>query len=123
MIVYFILVLGMFVFGMLSFLATSWMIAHQGRNIHNNMVRRILGAPMNFFETTSQGLILNRFMSDMAVLDQKIGVSYKMLYYNLVVCCSIIVMMMLANPFLLILAVAFSIYLVWVRNHGLKAAR
>ncbi len=62
-------------------------------------------------------------MSDMAVLDQKIGVSYKLLFNNLVICISIFVMMIISNPFLLLLAIILTIYLVWVRNHGLKAAR
>lgn len=46
-----------------------------------------------------------------------------MLFNNLVICVSILVMMMLSNPVLILLAVVFTIYLVWVRNHGLKAAR
>ncbi len=47
--IYFLLVLGMFLSSTLSYLAISWMIAHQGRNIHNQMIKKMLGAPIGFF--------------------------------------------------------------------------
>ncbi|CAG7734589.1 unnamed protein product [Allacma fusca] len=55
------------------FLATASMILGSlkaAKLLHNNMLRRILRAPMSFFETTPLGRILNRFSKDVDVADE-----------------------------------------------------
>lgn len=39
-------------------------------NLHNDMLDNILKCPMHFFETTPVGRIINRFSTDMAIIDK-----------------------------------------------------
>lgn len=40
-----------------------------GRNLHNQMLQRVLRAPINFFDTTPLGRVLNRFTTDIQTSD------------------------------------------------------
>lgn len=41
--------------------------------LHQNLVRRILAAPIAFFDTTPMGRILNRFSVDIITIDERLG--------------------------------------------------
>lgn len=43
--------------------------------LHNDMLKRVLGAPVAFFDTTPLGRILNRFSSDLGVVDEDLSQS------------------------------------------------
>jgi ATP-binding cassette, subfamily C (CFTR/MRP), member 1 len=43
--------------------------------LHNDMLKRVLGAPVAFFDTTPLGRILNRFSSDLGVVDEELSQS------------------------------------------------
>ena len=66
------------------------------------MANRVLRAPMNYFETTPLGRILNRFTYDVEVLDVELSVSMT----GLVVSCSwlisAVVVMILVVPWITI---------------------
>jgi ATP-binding cassette subfamily C (CFTR/MRP) protein 1 len=44
-------------------------------NLHNILVKAVLGAPMFFLETTDSGSLLNRFSQDMSMVDLAVPVS------------------------------------------------
>ena len=48
----------------------SWCSLTASRRIHSDMARRVIRAPMWWFEKTPAGRILNRFSSDVETIDQ-----------------------------------------------------
>lgn len=53
-------------------------------NLHNELFRRVLSAPVNlFFDVTPMGRILNRFSNDLDQLDSQLAVQYQGLLQNL----------------------------------------
>ncbi len=47
-----------------------------GRVLHTAMLRRVLRAPMSFFDTTPAGRIINRFSSDVSTVDSGLPVAF-----------------------------------------------
>ncbi|KIO14748.1 hypothetical protein M404DRAFT_17610 [Pisolithus tinctorius Marx 270] len=60
-----------FVFALLTYYASQ--------NLHERAIRRVLHAPMSFFETTPLGRIMNRFAKDIDSIDNLIGDALRML--------------------------------------------
>nr|CAB3219634.1 multidrug resistance-associated protein 5 [Phallusia mammillata] len=52
------------------------------KNLHNNMFTRILNAPMEFFDTTPSGRIINRFQKDMDEADAPLPIIWEMFFFN-----------------------------------------
>ncbi|KAF1324581.1 Abc transporter c family member 2, partial [Globisporangium splendens] len=53
------------------------------KNMHNELFRRVLGAPVNrYFDVTPVGRILNRFSNDLDQLDAGLPQSYQMAFQN-----------------------------------------
>ena len=44
--------------------------------MHRNILRRILAAPVSFFDTTPLGRVLNRFSSDITQIDEKLAYTF-----------------------------------------------
>ena len=42
------------------------------KKLHNNMIQKVLQAPMSFFDTNPKGRIVNRFSSDISIIDSSI---------------------------------------------------
>ncbi|KAH9377744.1 hypothetical protein HPB48_004868 [Haemaphysalis longicornis] len=51
--------------------------------LHSEMLRRIAGSPVSFFDATPRARILNRFSMDLEINDTRVFVSYKQLFQNL----------------------------------------
>lgn len=55
---------------------TAFMVTigiNSSRYLHRNLLRRILAAPVAFFDSTPMGRILNRFSADITQIDEKLG--------------------------------------------------
>ncbi|XP_063952974.1 ATP-binding cassette sub-family C member 9-like [Lytechinus pictus] len=46
---------------------------YTARIVHNVMLQQVIHAPLRFFDTTPIGRVLNRFASDIQVMDQRMG--------------------------------------------------
>ncbi|XP_031344383.1 probable multidrug resistance-associated protein lethal(2)03659 isoform X1 [Photinus pyralis] len=54
-----------------SYLSFS-LLLNSSQKLHNNMFNNLIGGTMHFFNTNSQGRILNRFSQDMAAVDTQL---------------------------------------------------
>lgn len=69
MLVYSLTIILIVVIGLLRTVLFSWVTVKAASNMHRKLFRRILQAPLNFFETTPSGRILHLFSTDMDVVD------------------------------------------------------
>lgn len=71
------------VYGLLGFIASAfsfgragvlwvWVAIRASKEIHDKMAKRLMRAPMSFFESTPVGRILNRFTNDINKIDSEI---------------------------------------------------
>ena len=59
--------------GMLSTIGAAFGSAAASEKIHEALLEKTMHAPLSFFETTPIGRILNRFTSDIDIIDAKIS--------------------------------------------------
>jgi len=50
-----------------------WSAYNSSRNMHRHLLKRVLRAPVSFFDTTPLGRIINRFSADITQSDEKLG--------------------------------------------------
>ncbi|OWA50132.1 Multidrug resistance-associated protein 1 [Hypsibius exemplaris] len=67
---------GVFIF--LSLLTTATGQIHSSREQHEGMLKRIMRAPMAFFDTTPLGRIVNRFSKDVDYVDTVIPTNFRL---------------------------------------------
>lgn len=72
------------------------------QKLHNAMLRRILRAPMAFFDLTPLGRILNRFSKDIFVMDTTIPMSLRSFLSTFFNVLSILLVISVSTPFFLV---------------------
>eukprot|EP00058_Branchiostoma_floridae_P020303 XP_002605793.1 hypothetical protein BRAFLDRAFT_58591 [Branchiostoma floridae] len=84
-----------------------------GKNLHKKMLRRIILAPMRWFDTTPYGRILSRFSSDTATIDQQLPTTAESLIRTFLMCTSALLVNAIVTPYFLIPAavILFGFYL------------
>ncbi|CAM1323224.1 Sur (predicted) [Pycnogonum litorale] len=84
------------------------------RKLHSRMLFNLIHCPMRFFDTTPLGRIVNRFSSDISVVDKKLPVTLPMLIRFLLLCLSAIAVDTIVTPYflLVVLPVIVIYYLV-----------
>ncbi|KAI9327292.1 P-loop containing nucleoside triphosphate hydrolase protein [Obelidium mucronatum] len=50
----------------------AWAALRASTTIHEDMVKKLLSAPLSYFDTHSSGLILNRFLQDLSSIDSSV---------------------------------------------------
>ncbi|KAI8919432.1 P-loop containing nucleoside triphosphate hydrolase protein [Powellomyces hirtus] len=68
------------------------------RRLHDTMLRKLLCAPMRFFDTTPMGRILNRFSRDIQCLDQEVASYSGEFLANAVAAVAIVVVVAAVTP-------------------------
>ncbi|XP_078599462.1 ATP-binding cassette sub-family C member 9-like isoform X2 [Branchiostoma floridae x Branchiostoma japonicum] len=84
-----------------------------GKNLHKKMLRRIILAPMRWFDTTPYGRILSRFSSDTATIDQQLPTTAESLIRTFLMCTAALLVNAIVTPYFLIPAavILFGFYL------------
>ncbi|XP_019621129.1 PREDICTED: ATP-binding cassette sub-family C member 9-like [Branchiostoma belcheri] len=89
----------------LAFLASIIIVlagVQAGKNLHKKMLRRIILAPMRWFDTTPYGRILSRFSSDTATIDQQLPTTAESLIRTFLLCVAALLVNAIVTPYFLI---------------------
>ncbi|XP_065887047.1 ATP-binding cassette sub-family C member 4-like isoform X2 [Dysidea avara] len=104
------------VFGFVSCLRAS-------RNLHNEMFRSVLRAPILFFDTNPVGRVLNRFSADTGNMDNVLPNQFVFFFSTLMEASSGVIIACIANFWLIIPAIIIIILLLLLRHYFLYASR
>ncbi|KAJ3272855.1 hypothetical protein HDV01_005178 [Terramyces sp. JEL0728] len=106
----------------LKFLMQFYGALRASRSMHNDLLAKVLGSPMRFFETTPVGRIINRFSTDMATIDKTVmNTSSRFIFTIFGAISRIVIVTFVTPPFLISLLLV--IFYIRIGNHYLKSSR
>ncbi|XP_031368512.1 ATP-binding cassette sub-family C member Sur isoform X3 [Apis dorsata] len=103
--VYIILSIIFILFSIICNATGQWTGARARRKLHEEAVSRLLRVPMSFFDSNPVGKILNRFSTDIGVIDKKISMSIQRLMFFFLLCGSAMIVNVIISPWFFIFAV------------------
>ena len=120
---YTLLALGTTLTGMGSQIGCQFRAAEASRKIHHSLLDKTMHAPMIFFDTTPTGRILNRFSSDLDMIDAKIPVQLKNFLSCLTMILGTFVVVTGVTPWFLVPVVPIGICYVFLQRYFTKTRR
>ncbi|RPB07610.1 hypothetical protein P167DRAFT_495580 [Morchella conica CCBAS932] len=93
------------------------------RKMHDKMAVAIFRSPMQFFETTPAGRILNRFSSDIYRIDEVLCRCFNMLFQNSAKSIATIVIISVATPPFIALAIPLGCLYLYIQRYYLRTSR
>ncbi|WWD17007.1 hypothetical protein CI109_101443 [Kwoniella shandongensis] len=87
------------------------------KRIHETALKRVFQAPLQFFESTPQGRILNIFGHDMFELDCDTADDFGRTVMDFLVVASAAVVVFLKAPVIAVITLAFGVPLFWASGH------
>ncbi|OAD65376.1 hypothetical protein PHYBLDRAFT_189572 [Phycomyces blakesleeanus NRRL 1555(-)] len=119
-----------FLIGMIALVVSSLRtyILYQGsltasRNIHVQLLDRILRAKVRFFDTTPMGRIVNRFSSDLATIDQEVGPSLSFLLFATAATLCVVILISCITPAFLVPGTVITLLFWLIGSYYLKTSR
>eukprot|EP01125_Pyxidicula_operculata_P020715 TRINITY_DN7733_c0_g1_i1.p1 TRINITY_DN7733_c0_g1~~TRINITY_DN7733_c0_g1_i1.p1 ORF type:complete len:1515 (-),score=405.79 TRINITY_DN7733_c0_g1_i1:221-4765(-) len=108
-------------------LVRSFLIAQAGitasKSIHNKMFKRILHAPVSYFDTVPVGRILNRFSSDQNVIDVELPRTMSSALDTVLTSFAVLFVIASATPIFLIALLPLSFLYRYVQKYYLHSSR
>ncbi|XP_048355473.1 ATP-binding cassette sub-family C member 9 isoform X9 [Sphaerodactylus townsendi] len=104
-------------------LSVEWMGLMAAKNLHHNLLNKIILGPIRFFDTTPLGLILNRFSADTNIIDQHIPPTLESLTRSTLLCLSAIGMISYATPFFLLALMPIGIAFYFIQKYFRVASK
>jgi len=123
LVIYASLIVLLFLFGLGRTIFTFLVCLSSSINLHDAVFKRLLRAPISFYETNPLGRILNRVTRDVGIIDQVIPGSFadfSSVFFNVF---GVLVLTMVINPYLLIPCIFIAILAYPSRNYYIKTAR
>uniref|UniRef100_A0A8C7H4R9 ATP-binding cassette, sub-family C (CFTR/MRP), member 8 n=1 Tax=Oncorhynchus kisutch TaxID=8019 RepID=A0A8C7H4R9_ONCKI len=103
--------------------AVEWTGLRVAKELHHNLLSKIILAPMRLFETTPLGNILNRFSSDTNTIDQHIPATLECLSRSTLLCVSALGVISYVTPVFLIALVPLAIACYFIQKYFRVASR
>ena len=91
--------------------------------LHDKIVVAILQAPVLFFDTNPVGRVLNRFSKDVGCLDELLPKTFLYSIQSVLLIFALIIVPIIANPWLLFIAVPLTVLVVYISKYYLKTSR
>ncbi|KAL5432135.1 hypothetical protein PMIN07_008599 [Paraphaeosphaeria minitans] len=93
------------------------------RKLHERMAFAIFRSPMNFFETTPAGRILNRFSSDVYRVDEVLARTFNMLFVNTARAGFTLVIVSVTTPAFIALILPLGALYLYIQRYYLRTSR
>ncbi|CAL1716557.1 unnamed protein product [Somion occarium] len=101
----------------------SFLTYFASRQLHKDAIKRVMHAPMSFFETTPLGRIMNRFSKDIDTVDNMLGDSLRMFMNTFSNILGAAILIAIILPWFLIAFFVVSIAYVWAAIFYRASAR
>ena len=88
------------------------------KNLHNKVIKSLIGANITFFEKNTQGMIINRFVTDVKTLDNFLFSFLEMIDYA-VKCITALVLLIYIYPIICLAVIPSVIYIFMLREKNL----
>ncbi|KAK6354470.1 hypothetical protein TWF730_008870 [Orbilia blumenaviensis] len=109
----------MFVFSLILTTAGT----EASKNLMKKAMKRVLRAPMSFFDTTPLGRIVNRFSKDVDVMDNNLTDAMRMYFFTLAATTCTFVMIIVYFPWFAIALVPLGTFFFWAAGFYRASAR
>ncbi|KAF5342067.1 hypothetical protein D9611_001575 [Ephemerocybe angulata] len=93
------------------------------KTLHKGSIKRVMHAPMSFFETTPLGRIMNRFSKDIDTIDNLLGDALRMFFGTLSNILGAIILISIVLPWFLIGVAAIALLYMWAAAFYRASAR
>uniref|UniRef100_A0A8C4RSC3 ATP-binding cassette, sub-family C (CFTR/MRP), member 8b n=1 Tax=Erpetoichthys calabaricus TaxID=27687 RepID=A0A8C4RSC3_ERPCA len=103
--------------------AVEWTGLKVAKELHHNLLKRIILAPMRLFETTPLGNILNRFSVDTNTIDQHIPATLECLSRSTLLCVSALAVISYVTPVFLISLLPLTVACYFIQKYFRMASR
>ncbi|KAL1397171.1 hypothetical protein pipiens_009961 [Culex pipiens pipiens] len=122
--IYSLFVLGLAIFLTLNSAATTVRGAAVSKQVHNKLLQSTLHKAMNYFDSTNSGQIMNRFSTDLDVVDSKISLNFRDLLTNLSSVISILILFCFnTSYYIIIVLVVIMLFYYWLLSYHLETSR
>ncbi|XP_019399967.1 PREDICTED: ATP-binding cassette sub-family C member 9 isoform X5 [Crocodylus porosus] len=108
---------------LITSLTVEWMGLTAAKNLHHNLLNKIILGPIRFFDMTPLGLILNRFSADTNIIDQHIPPTLESLTRSTLLCLSAIGIISYATPWFLVALVPLGIAFYFIQKYFRVASK
>lgn len=86
------------------------------KNIHDRMIQRVIRSPMQFFERTPLGRIMNRFTNDIQKIDSQLPSVFKTFFQTVISCAiNLLVIGITLPPFIIVMLFLLCLYVYYQR--------
>ena len=93
------------------------------RVVHANLLDHMLHAPMQFFDQTPIGRIINRFSKDIYAIDQAVPFSMRLFVQFTTFCIGVILSVVIVTPYFIIIIVPVVLFYYYIQKYFITTAR